>query len=270
MPIVNGTYVFDTMPQSKGNKLSTQVFGPDNNMGSKDWSDTTTAAYNYLLKQQENAFNVDMWNLANEYNSPKSQMLRYQEAGLNPNLIYSQQNTTSPIQAAANQAFRSQGTQARKVQNQLATIGQLESLVKSARDTYDYLSYGRETNYWNMINAQESVLGQKMENSWNDWLLHGDNMIYGDSSRLPYGPRATMYQTQQNSKDAEWRKLEFMVGSLMPSQKEANDALTRLRENQADIQDGKFGAVLDIDLGLGPKVNQWARLIIFLAMARMM
>ena len=31
---------------------------------------------------------VDMWNKQNEYNSPKAQMERFREAGLNPNLIY--------------------------------------------------------------------------------------------------------------------------------------------------------------------------------------
>lgn len=34
--------------------------------------------------------NLEMWHMANEYNSPKAQMARYQDAGLNPNLIYGQ------------------------------------------------------------------------------------------------------------------------------------------------------------------------------------
>jgi hypothetical protein len=33
------------------------------------------------------------WNLQNEYNSPQAQMKRFQEAGLNPNLIYGQGNS---------------------------------------------------------------------------------------------------------------------------------------------------------------------------------
>lgn len=31
---------------------------------------------------------LDLWNKSNEYNSPKSQMARLKEAGLNPNLVY--------------------------------------------------------------------------------------------------------------------------------------------------------------------------------------
>lgn len=35
---------------------------------------------------------VDFWGLQNEYNSPRAQMQRFQEAGLNPHLIYGQGN----------------------------------------------------------------------------------------------------------------------------------------------------------------------------------
>ena len=42
-----------------------------------------------------------MWNLQNEYNSPQAQMKRFEEAGLNPALIYSQGNpgnaTNAPV-----------------------------------------------------------------------------------------------------------------------------------------------------------------------------
>lgn len=40
---------------------------------------------------------LDMWNRQNEYNSPASQMARYQEAGLNPNLIYGQGSSGNAV-----------------------------------------------------------------------------------------------------------------------------------------------------------------------------
>lgn len=57
-------------------------------------------------QQEQNAWNrqqaleqyqreVQMWQMQNEYNSPKSQMERYQAAGLNPNLIYSSGNASA-------------------------------------------------------------------------------------------------------------------------------------------------------------------------------
>lgn len=64
----------------------------------------TDYLYNKDLEQwnRQNAYNLDMWNMQNEYNSPASQMKRYKEAGLNPNLIYGQgqPGMASPINAA--------------------------------------------------------------------------------------------------------------------------------------------------------------------------
>lgn len=58
--------------------------------------------FNNQLQDRQNQFNLDMWNLQNEYNSPAAQMKRYEEAGLNPALIYSQGNpgnaTSAPVQ----------------------------------------------------------------------------------------------------------------------------------------------------------------------------
>ena len=58
--------------------------------------------YQSKLQEKQNQFNLDMWNLQNEYNSPQAQMKRYEEAGLNPALIYSQGNpgnaTSAPVQ----------------------------------------------------------------------------------------------------------------------------------------------------------------------------
>lgn len=39
------------------------------------------------------------WNRQNAYNSPAQQMQRFKEAGLNPNLIYTQQNTAAPVRS---------------------------------------------------------------------------------------------------------------------------------------------------------------------------
>lgn len=57
-------------------------------------------AGNYLLAQDAWNKSVEMWDKTNAYNSPKAQMARFKEAGLNPNLIYGQMGSTtaSPIE----------------------------------------------------------------------------------------------------------------------------------------------------------------------------
>lgn len=44
--------------------------------------------YNLQLAQMQNAWNQEQWERENEYNSPVNQMKRFQEAGLNPDLMY--------------------------------------------------------------------------------------------------------------------------------------------------------------------------------------
>lgn len=57
---------------------------------------------NYLWELGVNtANNINLWNMQNEYNTPKNQMLRFKEAGLNPNLIYGQTNTAGSIATAS-------------------------------------------------------------------------------------------------------------------------------------------------------------------------
>lgn len=243
MPIINGTYVPETLTDAKS--AQQQVFG---DYSRRDMSDYSSAAYNYLMKQQEQAYNLDLWHLQNEYNSPAAQMMRYQDAGLNPNLIYGQQNVAQSPASVNAASFRSAGTQAKGAQNAINMIGQVVSTIKAARDTYDYMKYGAETNRWNMINAQESAFKVKMDNEWNDWLLHGENMIYGDGTRLPYGPKATMYNTQMNINQKKFEQLRAVV-AMIPDQRKRIQALEALDSYRLQILQGQYGFVNNINTG---------------------
>lgn len=55
--------------------------------------------FNKKLAEQQNQYNIDMWKMQAEYNSPQAQMQRFQEAGLNPNLIYGQGSNGNMSQA---------------------------------------------------------------------------------------------------------------------------------------------------------------------------
>lgn len=61
-----------------------------------------TNAMNYRIAQENNAFNRQMWQLQNEYNTPSAQRKRFEEAGLNPNLMMdggSSGNATTAVTA---------------------------------------------------------------------------------------------------------------------------------------------------------------------------
>ncbi len=57
--------------------------------------------WNKQQQLQQQRFDLKMWNRANEYNSPQSQMARFKQAGLNPHLIYGKgtAGNTSPIKS---------------------------------------------------------------------------------------------------------------------------------------------------------------------------
>lgn len=57
------------------------------NQANRDW--------NLNLARLQNRWNIDQWNRENAYNSPAAQMARYKAAGLNPDLIYGQQNLSA-------------------------------------------------------------------------------------------------------------------------------------------------------------------------------
>lgn len=259
MPIINGIYVNDTLPDSK--QAQEQVFG---SYSKRDMTDYSAYALNYLSKQQEQAYNLELWHLMNEYNTPAAQMQRYQDAGLNPNLIYGQSNATSAPNAANAFQGRSAGTAAKGIQNAMAGIGQIMNLVKSARETYDYMAYGTRQRGLDLTKSMGEASKLSLENVWNNFLLGTPG--YED---IVNSPRGAMYKTQQDIKNQEFEKIKFMVGSLLPSQEQRNRALSALDDKQLEIMSGKYDAVLDIDLGLGDTVNQWARMIMFMALVRM-
>lgn len=54
-----------------------------------------TRDYNLELAKLQNTWNIEQWNRENDYNTPVQQRLRYAAAGLNPDLIYGQQNLSA-------------------------------------------------------------------------------------------------------------------------------------------------------------------------------
>lgn len=70
-----------------------RIKGTDNRANALTQRDTNIA--NMDLAQWQYQANLEQWHRENEYNSPAAQMQRYMDAGLNPNLIYGQQNLSA-------------------------------------------------------------------------------------------------------------------------------------------------------------------------------
>lgn len=80
--------------------------------------------YQKQLAEQQNQYNLDMWKMQNEYNSPSAQMQRFKSAGLNPNLIYGQGSAGN-----AQSAPQMVTPRAPEVSEDMARLGQAFNLV---------------------------------------------------------------------------------------------------------------------------------------------
>lgn len=256
MPIINGTYVPENLGSPK--EIQNQVFG---GYTRKDMSDYSSAAYNYLMKQQEQAYNLELWNLQNQYNSPAAQMERYQDAGLNPNLIYSKDNMASSPAAASAASFRPQGTFSRGVNSAMSVIAQIMNVVKSARDTYDYMKYGAETSAWNRNLTMERSQSQALQNFWDRYLI---GLPSPDS--IPGSPKQQMNQYQIDSARANYERLQAIV-SLIPEQEARQKALRQLDQKRGEIMDGQYDFILHgFDTG-NETLNAFLRMFMMFGMS---
>lgn len=212
-------------------------------------NDYSQAAYNYLMQQQQQAFEVDMWNAKNHYDSPAEQMRRYQDAGLNPFLIYGQQNQSGNIPQGTPAHFQSSGTMAKGYQNAMNTIAQVNNTLRQAAETFDYLTYGRSQSAWNLLNTQETARSRSLANEWNEFLLLGPSDDPDTRSfAIGQGPRATMYRSQQQAVATRIEQLEAAI-SLIPDQRERMKALTALEAYRLQILRGQNDAILNVDTG---------------------
>lgn len=95
------------------------------------------------LANDAQAYELDMWNRSNEYNSPEAQMARLKQAGLNPNLVYGSGNvsgqSSSPAPKAHVPNYQS------PVSGELIT-GVLASMLSTMKAQADTLKTKAETD----------------------------------------------------------------------------------------------------------------------------
>lgn len=127
------------------------------------------------LMELQNQFNIEQWERNNEYNTPKMQMQRYMDAGLNPNLIYgngTNGNSSSPVESAGYQQVdpaHYDTTQAvMGIQNAVNTYMQYQqmesniraqdaqsALYRSQADYYTSQTSGQNTKNWILEQTKE-------------------------------------------------------------------------------------------------------------------
>lgn len=247
MAIVNGVYVQE--PVGDTPDLQKQYFGT---YTKRDMSDYSQAALQIRLKELENQFNLDVWNMQNAYNTPAAQMARYQDAGLNPNLIYGQSNMAGDIKSASAAQPRSSGNMSKGMQTASSIIGQMLQTVRAGREIFDYVKFGMPMQqYQNEIARNEMFTSQakrsvaQLDADFATFLANGPSETIWETT-----PRYSLWKSQKDSVDARYNQMRAMIG-LIDDQKARQKALQALDEYRLQILQGQNDAILNINTGYG-------------------
>ena len=204
-------------------------------------------------QKYQNEWNLEMWHRQNEYNSPIQQMARYQEAGLNPNLIYSQGspgNSQSMPSSAENKyqpdfSFVGnslmQGMQSEQMQhqNEVLKADQRLKIVQALKTSNE--AYGIDLDNIRKLLENDALpeqlrldLAQRAENLTNKM---NENALQLQQINF----NADTYDSRVGIVEQEWNNLKQEFNNLVASEKEilerikwiGPEAQSRINSNNA-------------------------------------
>lgn len=143
----------------------------DTQIAAQQYENEKNREYNLNLAKMQNQWNVEQWNRENAYNSPAAQMARYKAAGLNPDLIYGQQN----LSAASPEMTAGEGSQPTDVSNlaNKRTIGDIAAQASQTRLTNAQAKLAESQ----ADKTDAETTGQNINNEWLPQLLKGQTEI---------------------------------------------------------------------------------------------
>lgn len=235
----------------------------------KTWNkvDEQTAR-DYMAMHYQNAYNTALMNYQNEYNSPLQQMLRYQEAGLNPFLAQNDAgNMGSAIPGASPRGSAAATPSGTEIAGSVSQgINALANVLRTAQGVYDYVQYGRPLQEFNLgisgnqlmksrfeaDSAQAMARSREAEMAWSRYWNLGEEG-YTDPANgvmlMSETPRARYMEMSTERMSAQIEQLKSLVDVLYPSQKQANEARAALNDYQKQVMQGQNDAILSIDTG---------------------
>ena len=229
-------------------------------------------ARDYMSLYYQNAYNTALLNYQNEYNSPLQQMLRYQEAGLNPFLAANDPgNMGSSHAGAAPRGSSASGDSPAQVAGTFAqAVGQVNQTLQTAKTIYDYLKYGRPlqelnlesqgTNLdikkvqkmiedYNLESAQSNASTKNAEMQWSKYWNLGEDAFNDTGGKVSESPRARYMDFSTQRIASQIDQLQALVKVLYPAQADAAKATSALNNLKREVLDGQKGAVLNLSTG---------------------
>ncbi len=209
------------------------IAGQAINAGSQSATNQSQLSYSREMYDKQRADALADWNMQNQYNSPKEQMIRFKEAGLNPNLIYGQMSNSPVVRSSSPQSYNPTAPQVDLGSTAGMAIGQYYDTQLKAAQIDNLKTQGN-------VLEQESILKALSNDKLRKELPYVSQLLESDLSAKLLNNRATM-------QDIEFKKELFPIQKLLNI---ANLNLTneqKVKVNQ-EIQNAmKTGDLLELE-----------------------
>lgn len=124
------------------------------NAGSQSRTNQSQLSYSREMYDKQRLDALADWNRQNQYNSPKEQMMRFKEAGLNPNLIYGQMTQAPVVRSSSVEGYSPRAPQ--------VDLGNAAAMGLQGLGTY------QDTQ---LKNVQTDLVKEQIKNASTDNLL---------------------------------------------------------------------------------------------------
>lgn len=190
----------------------------EENQKNRDW--------NLNLSRQQNQWNIEQWNRENAYNSPAAQMARYKAAGLNPDLMYGQQN----LAAASPEMTAGEGSQPTDVSNlaNKRTIGDTIAQASATRLTNAQAKLAESQA--DKVDAE--TVGQTINNEWLPKLLKGQTEI-----------NEADIKDKLASAGLKGKQIEVAVEQIKVMQQSVKESQKKIEDLQSQMENRTFQQV---------------------------
>lgn len=198
----------------------------DKQIAAQQAESQATREWNLNLAKMQNQWNIDQWNKENAYNSPSAQMARFRGAGLNPDLMYGQEN----LSAASPQLTSGDGSTPTDLSNlaNKSTIGDI--MAQSAQNRLVNAQAKLAESQANKTDKETDAQG--ITNEWLPKLLKGqvdDN-------------EATIKQKLADA-GLKGKQIEVAVENIKVMQQSVKESQSRIQDLQSQMENRTFQQV---------------------------
>lgn len=229
------------------------------NAGSQLGTNSSQLSYAKEMYQKQRADALADWNMQNEFNSPKQQMLRFKEAGLNPNLIYGQMSNSPAVRSSSPQSYSPTAPQVDLTRPAGMMIDQYyDGQLKTA--TIDNVKALAEVNQQNALLKSMEVLKEAQNTPFYEGLaIANANMRFNEAAL-----KSEEYEQYVDTKDLRKKSLQANLDNVLATTSLTSENKLKVQQEISNLKQTGELQKLELDMrkaGISPNDPVLMRII---------